>query len=197
MRPEVSSSPGRMTFQKEKYLERCMKDNENPSEDYLDMFDQSLKSYDSRFDNPESRQNSMEYDLLTTDWILEKVRASESYAQNLYAAMCNNSFVNCKFQDTPEGIVDALKNNGKEWSCSWRYAGGIIADMCEEGDYIDWYCSGIRDNKEPSEEEWATWSKEQQTNYTEIYSKYVSESVVTDEIRADLLKLGWKVIEEE
>jgi hypothetical protein len=195
MRPEVSSSPGRMTFQKEKYLERCMKDNENPSEDYLDMFDQSLKSYDSRFDNPESRQNSMEYDLLTTDWILEKVRKSEAYAQNLYAAMCNNDFFKVNFPNTPDGVVDALKLNAKPWSCSWRYAGGIIADMREEGDYIDWYCSGIRESNF-SEKDMESWTDEQKTNYIEIYSKYVGESAVTDEIREDLIKLGWKVIEE-
>mgnify|MGYP003705677079 CR=1 FL=1 len=27
-----------------------------------------------------------------TDWILEKVRESDVYAQHLYAAMCNNEF---------------------------------------------------------------------------------------------------------
>jgi hypothetical protein len=59
----------------------------------------------------------------------------------------------------------------KEWTCSWRHAGGIIADMLEKGDYIDWYCSGIGHN----------------TN------GYVGEGFVTDEIRLDLLKLGWTV----
>ena len=126
----------------------------------------------------------LEYDLLTTEWILHKVRASESYAQNLYAALCNNDFTKLE----PWPIL-----NGKTWSCSWRYAGGIIADMREQGDYVDWYCSGIRDTQEPSEEEWNSWTEEAQISYTNIYSKYVSESVVTDEIRQDLLTLGWKV----
>ena len=28
------------------------------------------------------------------------------------------------------------------WSCSWRYAGGIVADIEGKGDYMDYYCSG-------------------------------------------------------
>jgi hypothetical protein len=115
----------------------------------------------------------MEYDLRSTPWILEKVK-DENYAQNLYAAMCNNNFRNIH-------ILELLKES--EWSCSWRYAGGIIADMREEGDYMDWYCSGITDVI-PSED-----------GVTEIKG-YVSESFVTDEIREDLLKLGWLVLPE-
>ena len=45
-----------------------------------------------RDDDLEWQKNNMEYDLRTTDWILEKVRKSKSYSQNLYAAMCNNDF---------------------------------------------------------------------------------------------------------
>jgi hypothetical protein len=109
----------------------------------------------------EWQKNNMEYDLRTTDWILEKVRNSEQYAQNLYAAMCNNRF-------QQNDVLPILKD--QYWSCSWRYAGGIIADMRQEGDYIDYYCSGIRDSYEGG---------------------YVSETVITDEIREDLFKLGW------
>lgn len=109
--------------------------------------------HDSRFDDPKARENNLEYDLLTTDWILAKVRNSDDYAKSLYAAMCNNDFVRLE-------VVPILK--GETWGCSWRYAGGIIADMRETGDYIDWYCAG-------------------------------NESEVTEEIREDLLKLGWVV----
>jgi hypothetical protein len=82
-----------------------------------------------------------------------------------------------------------LKN--ERWSCSWRHAGGIIADMQEKGDYIDWYCSGIGsqdsgyglDNKVPElEEDGRT---------------YVPEGVVTEEIDCDLRKLGWMPVEYE
>jgi hypothetical protein len=144
-------------------------DGKTPNEDYLDMFLESIRTHRSRFDDPERRENNLEYDLLTTDWILEKVRASEVYAQNLYAAMCNNSFLKLE-------VLPILAN--ATWHCSWRYAGGIIADMRQQGDYIDWYCSGIRDSDSPA-------------------NGLVGESFVTDEIRADLLKLGWKVINED
>jgi hypothetical protein len=119
----------------------------------------------------EWKENNLEYDLRSTDWILEKARASESYSQNLYAAMCNNTFKN---------------KNEKKWFCSWRYAGGIVADMRQEGDYIDWYCSGIRDVSY-DEEENKSWDGR----------SFVSESTVTEEIEEDLRKLGWEVIEYE
>lgn len=180
---KISSSPDRFSFQKEKYLERCQKNGVAPNQHYLEMYDETIKDHKHKWDNPESRIHSMEYDLLTTDWILEKVRNSRAYAQNLYAAMCNNDF-------TKKEIWPVLKK--QTWSCSWRYAGGIIADMRQEGDYIDWYCSGIRDSDEPNKEEWDSWSQEQQTLWKEC-SKYVGEGVVTQEIGADLDRLGWVV----
>jgi hypothetical protein len=109
------------------------------------------------------------------------------YAQNLYAAMCNNDF-------TKNDVIPILTE--KRWHCSWRSAGGIIADMQEKGDYIDWYCSGIRDVKILDDDEFQALTKEQQEYYIQG-KKFVSESCVTDEIREDLLKLGWIVIDEE
>ena len=130
--------------------------------DEMTEFLENIRNQDFLRDSDlEWQKNNMEYDLRTTDWILEKVRSSESYAQNLYAAMCNNDFQR-------NDVLPILKD--QYWHCSWRYAGGIIADMRENGDYIDWYCSGIRDSYEGG---------------------YVSESVITDEIREDLFKLGW------
>lgn len=103
---------------------------------------------------------NLEYDLLKVDWIRQKCLVNNTYAQNLYAALCNNRF----FKD------------GKEWTCSWRYAGGIVADLrsteeipSRQGDYMDWYCSGTAAG----------------------INGYVSEGEVTSEITNDLLNLGW------
>jgi hypothetical protein len=169
---KVSKSPQRHTFQKEGYVKRQAEKGEPVNEDYLDFFESSLNQYDARFDDPQKRINNMEYDLLTTDWILEKVRTDNYYAQNLYAAMCNNGFIKLE-------VIPVLK--GEEWGCSWRYAGGIIADMQQQGDYIDWYCSGIRNDGYHSELD--TISPE----------RYVPEGCITDEIRTDLQRLGWAV----
>jgi len=172
---KISKSSERHTFQKEGYVRRQAEKGESVNEDYLDWFEKVLEEHNHKFDDPQSRINNMEYDLLTTDWILEKVRASESYAQNLYAAMCNNGFIKLE-------VIPVLK--GEEWGCSWRYAGGIIADMQQEGDYIDWYCSGIAGGDEPDV-------------YNEAYDlkrkNYVPEGRITDEIRNDLQRLGWAV----
>lgn len=176
---KISASPERHSFQKSGYVERQEEKGEEVNDDYLDMFEKIIDNHAHRFDNPESRKNSMEYDLLTTDWILEKVRAKESYAQNLYAAMCNMQFVR-------KDMFPYLRQDPDKDLCSysWRYAGGIIADMRQEGDYIDWYCSGMGglnqefDAKETNEQ----W--QQRTGY-------VPEGVITEEIEADLLKLGW------
>lgn len=99
----------------------------------------------------------LEQDLLKTEYIVQKCRERDIYAQNLYAALCNNRF----FKDKDE------------WTCSWRYAGGIVADLRQRGeDYMNFYCSGIG---------------------SEHIDGYVGESFVTSEINNDLLNLGWVV----
>ena len=165
----ISKSPERNSFLKKSYLKKLEDDpNDKGALDMIEIYEELGKKQDIIEEDPEWTQNNLEYDLRTTDWILEKTRNSDIYAQNLYAALCNNDFIK-------NDIWPILK--GETWHCSWRHAGGIIADMREEGDYIDWYCSGIAE---------AYHDKRQ----------YVSESIVTDEIREDLLKLGWKVITE-
>jgi hypothetical protein len=67
--------------------------------------------------------------------------------------------------------------------------------MCQQGDYIDWYCSGIR--QDPlTEEEFQKLPLDQQARVKEL-DAYVPESVVTDEIRKDLFRLGWVVQDDE
>lgn len=169
----VSKSPQRHSFQKEGYLKRMEEAGEEPNPDYLDMFEKVLEQHDRKFEDPAERVDNMEWDLLTTQWILDKVRADKGYAQNLYAAMCNNEF-------TKLDVIPILTE--KKWGCSWRYAGGIIADMRQEGDYIDWYCSGIRDV-----------SHDEEVNKHWDGRGYVPEGKITAEIREDLQTLGWAI----
>lgn len=183
---KVSKSPDRHTFQKEGYVKRQLEKGEPVNEDYLELFEDTIQRHKAKFDDPATHIDNMEYDLLTTDWILEKVRESDVYAQNLYASMCNRDFIK-------HAVMPILKN--QRWSCSWRYAGGIIADMRQQGDYIDWYCSGIR-NDPLTEEEFQKLSLEQQARAKE-YDAFVGEGVVTDEIREDLFRLGWVVQDDE
>jgi hypothetical protein len=164
---KISSSPDRHTFQKEGYVKRCEEQGKLPNPDYLEMYKTWREQDAANLADPNWQKDNLEYDLRSTNWILEKVQGSDSYAQNLYAAMCNNEFQKLD-------VMPILKD--QRWSASWRGAGGIIADMREQGDYIDWYCSGIM----------------QEGHYIE---GYVPESVVTDEIREDLKKLGWIVID--
>ena len=173
----ISKSPDRNTFQKEKYLERQAEKGKTPENDedtraMVEYYESWDIQEDQREKDPAWQKDNLEWDLRTSDWICEKVRADKIYAQNLYAAMCNNDFIKRE-------MWPILKN--QKWSCSWRYAGGIVAHMRQEGDYIDWYCSGIR-NDDSDEENKPIEGRD-----------YVSESVVTEEIENDLYKLGWLV----
>ena len=181
----VSSSPDRNTFQLENYVKRQEEAGKLPAPEYLDMFKTWREQAQANIVDPEWQKDNMEYDLRSTQWIIDKAK-DDAYAQNLYAAMCNNDF-------TKNDVWPILTD--KRWSCSWRHAGGIIADMQGKGDYIDWYCSGIRDSKILDDDEFRALTKEQQESYIQG-KKFVPESCVTDEIREDLLKLGWIVIDE-
>jgi hypothetical protein len=181
----ISSSPDRNTFQLENYVKRQEEAGKLPAPEYLDMFKTWREQAQANIVDPEWQKDNMEYDLRSTQWIIDKAK-DDAYAQNLYAAMCNNDF-------TKNDVWPILTE--KRWSCSWRSAGGIIADMQEKGDYIDWYCSGIRDSKILDDDEFRALTKEQQEHYIQG-KKFVPEGCVTDEIREDLLKLGWIVIDD-
>ena len=116
-------------------------------------------------------------DIYRDDDVLNKIRTREDYAQNLYAAWCN-------MQWCPKELWSTLRQDPDKdfWSASWRGAGGIIAQFRKEGDYMDWYCSGMGGV--------ATYDLEEGDAYM-AKMKYVPEGVITDEIATDLDRLGW------
>ena len=87
-------------------------------------------------------------------WILDEKIGNDKYAQELYAALCNMRW----------------QNNGNSeniYSCSWRYAGGMVAQIRNQGEnYMDFYCSG-------------------------------NEGQVNKRIENDLNNLGWEKLEYE
>jgi hypothetical protein len=109
---------------------------------------------------------NLENDLKNSAYIKEKIK-DDNYAQNLYAALI------CKWQ--PLDIESILV--GEYWSTSWRGSGAVVARLryCGES-YMDYYCSGIAVDLR--------------------YPKYVAEETITDEIRNDLFKLGWKQLKD-
>jgi hypothetical protein len=113
----------------------------------------------------------MDMDICQCPDLVAKVRTDDMYAQNLYAAMCNQEW---QYQDVWTVLTD------RTWSCSWRSAGAIVADIRGEGDYMDWYCSGSLGNPD---------------NHGHTPRCYVDEGVVTDEIRWDLAQIGWHPVE--
>ena len=149
----ISSSPDRHTFQKEGYIKRCEEEGKLPNPDYIEMYKTFREQDAANVSDPKWQKDNMEYDLRSTQWIIDKVKGDVVYAQHLYAAMCNNDF-------TKNDVIPILTE--KRWSCSWRHAGGILADMKQEGDYIDYYCSGIRDSKILDDDEFRALTKEQQ-----------------------------------
>ena len=116
-------------------------------------------------------------DIWRDDEILNKIRTRDDYAQNLYAAFCN-------MQWCPRQFVPALRQDSEKdlWTCSWRGAGGLIADWQGKGDYMSWYCSGMGGL--------ATYDEKEGDEYM-ARQKYVPEGVITDEIESDLNRIGW------
>lgn len=120
-----------------------------------------------------SLDRDLKQDLWRSDEFLHKIRTRDDYAQNVYAALCN-------MQWQPAEVFPILKD--EYWSCSWRSAGGIVAEFLGKGDYMDWYCSGMGGL--------ATYDTEDGEMHM-TKQKYVPEGVVTDEILKDFATLGW------
>jgi hypothetical protein len=109
---------------------------------------------------------NLERDLRGTDWIVNKIRGREIYAQNLYAALCNNQY-------QPRDVWGILTNIN--WECTWRQSADIIADIRQSEDYLTWYCSG--------------------TGFTGTdFAGFVEESYVTEEVELDFNQIGWLLL---
>lgn len=140
--PILRKSPDRNSFQKNNYLERqaakgLTPDNDPDTQSMVEYYESWDARAESQEADPEWRKNNLEWDLRTSDKLCTKVKDDE-YAKKLYAALCNTDWIRIE-------VIPLLRQDPDKdmWGCSWRYAGGIIAHMREEGDYIDWYCSGM------------------------------------------------------
>lgn len=69
-------------------------------------------------------EHRLESDLVT---LAARLRADDGFADDLYCALCNSAWQH---------------DDGTEWSGSWRYAAGLVADLRELGEcYLNFYCS--------------------------------------------------------
>jgi hypothetical protein len=168
----TNASPTQM----KKYIAYREKQGKMADPAYLAMFKTAEEHKRETEADPEWAKDNLEYDLRTSDMIAEKCQ-DDSYAQNLYAALCNMRWQRIE-------VMNILKD--QYWSCTWRYAGGLIADILERGDYMDWYCSGIGGGDEPD-----TYN----AGHDLARKGYVAEGHVTEEIKADLASLGWQPVE--
>lgn len=110
----------------------------------------------------------LEEDIKNDAIIMAKLQ-NDTYAQNVYAAVCNMRW-------QPQEVWSVLKD--EYWSTTWRGAGGMVADLrnCNE-DYMDYYCSGI--NGDDLDE-------------TDVRYGFMPEGEVTEEVLADFVRLGWR-----
>ena len=176
---KVASSPARNTFQIEGARKRAAEDGKEVPEFYENFWKTAKEQDEANLVDPVWQKHNMEYDLRSSKELCDKVKESDNYAQNLYAAMCNMDWQSREFWQ---------EMKGETWSCSWRHAGGIVADMREQGDYIDWYCSGIG-NKESG------YGLDHCEPTPDSDGRdYVPEGVVTEEIELDLNQLGWRPV---
>lgn len=106
-------------------------------------------------------------DIIANKKMLKKIRNNELYAQNLYAGLCNNVF-------------QKSSGYGVDWHRSWRFIASTIATLRNQGDYLDFYCTGISELPEDD-------------LMQKSHKCYVRESVLTEEILSDLQSLGWSL----
>jgi len=73
-------------------------------------------------------QNEMKFEEIIKKNLSDRVQ-DDSFAKQLYGSLCNTIWSNKTTKDI--------------YSCSWRYAGGLVAAMrFKNENYMDFYCSG-------------------------------------------------------
>lgn len=88
--------------------------------------------------------NDLEYHLLMSEHIREKCRVDHDYRNKLYGALCNTEW-------SAKHPIPLLR--AETWSCSWRYAGELVARLSaseEQFDYMDFYCNGEEGKLDPT-----------------------------------------------
>lgn len=73
---------------------------------------------------------SLEHDLVQSVDLCARVREDHTFAQELYAALCNNQFLHV-----------SASTDTDYWTCTWRYAADLIGTMRGDG-ADDMYSSG-------------------------------------------------------
>ena len=108
----------------------------------------------------------MEHDIKNSHEVITLCK-NHDIAVEFYQALCNMRWRKIPSLPPDELVVEKLKGNEPDvWSCSWRFAGAIIADIrnshhSTREDYMDFYCSG-------------------------------NEGTVTDTVRDCFKNLGWE-----
>jgi len=111
------------------------------SENIKKLFDR-LDSDDDGIFRPEPlsseeyrKLRSLEYDLMASEVIREKV-LEEAYSFALYGALCNNNWYK--------------PSTGQHWHGSWRHNGDVVAGLVSaNGCYLDYYCTGNEGKVDP------------------------------------------------
>lgn len=89
---------------------------------------------------------NLEYEM-EHDPIIIALISDIEIAKDFYRALCNMQWLANPIGPDDEVIVSRLKGEDNLWSCSWRSAGGIIADIRTKHynvreNYLTYYCSG-------------------------------------------------------
>ena len=85
---------------------------------------------------------------MAKDAIVISYLEDRDIAVEFYSALCNMRWKKMNILPVDQRIIEKLKGiDSNIWSCSWRHAGGIVANIRnanynKKEDYMDFYCSG-------------------------------------------------------